>query len=210
MESPAEYRLGKQASAGVDSRRRPKGSYLLCSQSIHELAGVSESRYVGSAAAAAAASAGCVAFERPEADERHAIGDDKGTDGVDVVQGGEFVRSISISDHHGDANVVKGDAGLLVERLRSLNRGVPHIAGAADHYAVIWVGGAVVKRHQVDDEIAAQGQALDLLDDSCANASARNRIGCRSAERLDGKAELQVGELLLCHLGCVDQVVNHL
>ena len=48
-------------------------SWLLHSQTVHELMGVGKCRY-GCTATATAAASGCIAVERPEADKRQAIG----------------------------------------------------------------------------------------------------------------------------------------
>ena len=55
------------------------------------------------------------------------------------MQAGDLVLGISLADHHGDANVVKGDAGLRMERLRGCDRGLSHIAGVVHHHTVVGV-----------------------------------------------------------------------
>src|SRR5438046_10611814 len=94
-------------------------------QAVHILFRVGKGWH-GRTATAAAATSGCVAVKGPEPGSRQAVGFDEGVNGVNVVQAGDLVLGISLPDHHGDSNVVEGDAGLRMERLRSCDRGLPH------------------------------------------------------------------------------------
>src|SRR6185312_13039759 len=127
---------------------------------------------------------------------------------VYILQGCDLVLGIGLPDHHRDSDVSKGYAGLCVERLRCSDRRLTHFARPAYHHAVAGSGGAIVKGHEVDDVVAGEPQTLDLIHHGRAGASSRNRIGRGRAERLDGKAELQVGECSHRRLGSVDEIVN--
>src|SRR5215813_1240241 len=118
-----------------------------------------------------------IAVERPEPGGDQLVGFNEGTYGIDVVQARDLVLRIILTEVYGQSNVLKGDARLLIERLRSSNRRLAHIAAVVRHHAVVGVGGAVIHRHQVDDVITSQTQSLDLVDHRSANASTRDRIG---------------------------------
>src|SRR5436309_6066095 len=126
------------ASAAGFSADAIFNSWLWHAQAVHIFVSVGESWHSG-AATAAAATSGRVAVKRPEPGSRQAVGFHERVNGVNVVQAGDLVLGISLADHHGDANVVKGDAGLRMERLSGCDRGLPHIAGVIHHHTVVGV-----------------------------------------------------------------------
>ena len=136
------------------------------------------------------------------------VGDHESIHRIYVVQACDLVLGIGFSDHHRESDVIKGYAGLRIERLRRGDRGIPHIARIVYHHAVAGSGGTVVKGHEVDNVVAGQPQALDLIHHRRAGTSSRNGISRHGAERLNGKAELQFGESLHRRLSRVDQIVN--
>ena len=93
------------------------------------------------------------------------------------MQAGDLVLRIGLPNVLGESDMVKGDAGLRMQGLRRGNRGLSHVTEVIHHHAIIHVGGAVIERHEIDDVVAAQSQALDLLHYQCADTPARDRIG---------------------------------
>src|SRR5438309_11978935 len=91
----------------------------------------------------AAAGAGRVAIESPEARSRQMVGDHESIHRIDVLQACDLVLGIGLSDHHCESDMCKRYAGLRVERLRRRDGGLAHIARVVYHHAVSGSGGAM-------------------------------------------------------------------
>src|SRR5436305_12427384 len=136
--------------ASAEFRRRHPVCWLWHAQAVHVLMRISKGRIRG-ATTRAAAGAGRVTIESPEARSRQMVGDHESIHRVDVLQACDLVLGIGLSNHHRESDMSERYAGLSVERLRRGNRGLAHIARVVYHHAVGGSGGAIVKSHEVHD-----------------------------------------------------------